>query len=44
MKANKTLASLAVHLNSNIRFGTKVSYVGLIAWTVEPGVLPRKKS
>jgi hypothetical protein len=44
MAANKALASLAAHLDSNIRFGTSVSYVGSIAWTVELGVFPRKKS
>jgi hypothetical protein len=44
MAADKALGSLAVHLHDNIRIGNTVSYVGSIAWTVEPGVFPRNKS
>lgn len=44
MRLDKDLASLADHLNDNIKFHNTVSYVGSIAWTIQPGAFPRKKS
>jgi len=43
MRSDKALVSLAAHLHENIKATTTVSYVGSIAWTVELGILPRKK-
>jgi hypothetical protein len=44
MAEDKALVGLAAHLDANIKFGTTVSYIGSLAWAVEPGVFPRKKS
>jgi hypothetical protein len=44
MAADKALAPLDDHLPANIKIGTTASYVGSLAWTVEPGVFPRRKS
>lgn len=41
MRADEDLVHLAAHLKANIKYGTTVSYVGSIGWTVETGVFPR---